>query len=174
MDFVKIGDKTINISRINEKIQEIIELRCKGYSQQEVAKMLEVDRTFVSRLESLGEVRKGGDIAIIGFPIKNKDEIYEALKQYGIDYILLMSEKERQNYIENQGGKELVNDILKIVSEVRKYRHCIIIGSNMRIKLLATLIDSHVYTIDIGESPIKNDVYVEPQRIIDIIKNIIE
>lgn len=174
MDFVKIGDKTISISRINEKIQEIIELRCKGYSQQEVARMLEVDRTFVSRLESIGEVRKGGDIAIIGFPIKNKDEIYDALKQYGIDYILLMSEEERQNYIENQGGKELVNDILKIVSEVRKYRHCIIIGSNMRVKLLATLLDSHVYTIDIGESPIKNDVYVEPQRIIDIIKNIIE
>ncbi|GFR35632.1 helix-turn-helix domain-containing protein [Thermobrachium celere] len=70
MDFVKIGDKIISKSRINKKIDEIIELRSKGYSQQEVAKELDIDRTFISRLESLGEVRKGGRYS--GYWVSNK------------------------------------------------------------------------------------------------------
>ncbi|CDF59107.1 helix-turn-helix domain-containing protein [Thermobrachium celere] len=174
MDFVKIGDKIISKSRINKKIDEIIELRSKGYSQQEVAKELDIDRTFISRLESLGEVRKGGDIAVIGFPIKNKDEIEEVLRSFNIEYILLMNEEERQSFIKKQGGKELLESVLKIISDVRKYKHCVIIGSNMRVKVLSKLLDSQVYTIDIGESPLKNDVYVDPQRVLDIIKTIIE
>lgn len=174
MDFVKIGDKIISKSRINKKIDEIIELRSKGYSQQEVAKELDIDRTFISRLESLGEVRKGGDIAVIGFPIKNKDEIEEVLRSFNIEYILLMNEEERQSFIKKQGGKELLESVLKIISDVRKYKHCVIIASNMRVKVLSKLLDSQVYTIDIGESPLKNDVYVDPQRVLDIIKTIIE
>ncbi|WDC85484.1 hypothetical protein PL321_09400 [Caloramator sp. mosi_1] len=105
MDFVKIGDKTISVSRINKKIEEIIELRGKGYSQQEVAKILDVDRSFISRLESIGEVRKGGDIAVIGFPIKNKEEIIEVLRTFNVEYILLMNEEERQNFIKNRVAK---------------------------------------------------------------------
>ncbi|MBZ4664437.1 MAG: transcriptional regulator [Caloramator sp.] len=174
MDFVRIGDKTISVSRINKKIEEIIELRGKGYSQQEVAKILDVDRSFISRLESIGEVRKGGDIAVIGFPIKNKEEIAEVLKAFNVEYILLMNEEERQNFIKKQGGKELLESVLKIISDVRKYKHCIIIGSNVRTKILSKLLDSHVYTIEIGDSPLKNDIYVEPKKVLDIIKTIIE
>ncbi|GFR35631.1 hypothetical protein [Thermobrachium celere] len=117
---------------------------------------------------------RGGDIAVIGFPIKNKDEIEEVLRSFNIEYILLMNEEERQSFIKKQGGKELLESVLKIISDVRKYKHCVIIGSNMRVKVLSKLLDSQVYTIDIGESPLKNDVYVDPQRVLDIIKTIIE
>ncbi|WDC85485.1 hypothetical protein PL321_09405 [Caloramator sp. mosi_1] len=68
----------------------------------------------------------------------------------------------------------MLESVLKIISEVRKYKHCIIIGSNVRTKILAKLLDSHVYTLEIGESPLKNDIYVEPQRVLDIIKTIID
>lgn len=172
MDYIRIGDKIVSLSKITSVINEIMEYRCKGYSQQETARILDVDRTFISRLESIGEVRKGGNIAVIGFPVKNKAELYKRLRDEGIEYILLMTEDERNNFIKDKGGEELVNDIFKITSEVRKYQHCIIIGSRMRTKLLADLLDSHVYTINIGESPLKNDVYVDPEEVIEIIKTI--
>lgn len=172
MDYVRIGEKVISIARINNMINEILELRCKGYSQQEVSKILDIDRTFISRLESMGEVRKGGGIAVVGFPIENKDELEDKLKNAGVDYILLMSEDERNDFVRNQGGQELFNGVLELISEVRKYRHCIIIGSNMRTKLMAALLDGHVYTINIGESPIKHDVYVAPERVLEIVNMI--
>ncbi|MDI3501622.1 MAG: hypothetical protein PWP22_1393, partial [Thermoanaerobacter sp.] len=69
MKFIKIGDKTINLEKLHGIIDKIIEMRQNGLSQQEVASRFKVDRSFVSRLESLGEVRKGGNIAVVGFPI---------------------------------------------------------------------------------------------------------
>jgi hypothetical protein len=170
MNYIRIGEKVISIPKIHSKIEEVLEMRCKGYSQQEVAKMLDIDRTFISRLESIGEIRKGGDIAVIGFPVKNKEELEEDLKDYGVDFILLMTESERNEYVKSQGGRDLFNGMLQLISQVRQYQHCIIIGSNMRIKVLAALLDSHVYTIDIGNSPISEDVYVDKNRIIDIVK----
>lgn len=172
MDYVRIGEKVISIEKINRIINDILELRCRGYSQQEVSRILDIDRTFISRLESIGEVRKGGDIAVIGFPVKNKEELEEKLKKTGVDYVLLMNEEERNDFIKNKSGEDLFNSILKTISEVKKYEHYIIIGSNMRIKLLAALLDGHIYTINIGESPIKQDVYVEPEKVLEIIKMI--
>lgn len=174
MEYIRIGEKVISISKIKRVIDEIINLRCKGYSQQEAAKILNIDRTFISRLEGMGEIRKGGGIAVIGFPVKNKDELYTLLSKKGIDYILLMTEKERMDYVNDHGGQELFNDVLKILSEIRKYQHCIIIGSNMRTKSLPSLFDGNVYTIEIGQSPLKQDVYVDPGRVMDIIDMIKE
>ena len=75
MDFVRIGDKMVSREKIHEAIDAILARRSKGQSQSEVAADLGVDRTFISRLETLGELRKGGSIALIGFPIANCDEI---------------------------------------------------------------------------------------------------
>ncbi|SKB00591.1 hypothetical protein SAMN05443428_1457 [Caloramator quimbayensis] len=172
MDYVRVGEKVISIEKIHNKINDILELRCKGYSQQEVAKILDIDRTFISRLESMGEVRKGGDIAVVGFPIKNKEELEEKLKKAGVDFVLLMSEDERMDFVKRQSGQDLFNGIIELISEVRKYKHCIIIGSNKRIKVMADLLDGHVYTIDIGQSPIKEDVYVCPEKILEIVNMI--
>lgn len=172
MDYVRVGDKVISLNKINDSIDKILELRCKGYSQQEVAKILNVDRTFISRLESIGEVRKGGDIAVVGFPIANKKELEEKLRQAGVDYIFILTEEERQNFVKDQNATELVNGLLEIVSRVRKFQHCIILASNFRSKLLADLLDAHVYTIDIGKSPLKNDVEVDIESVLKIVETI--
>jgi transcriptional regulator with XRE-family HTH domain len=172
MDYIRIGDKFISISKINRNVDEILELRCRGYSQQEVSRVLNIDRTFISRLESLGEVRKGGDIAVIGFPVANKDELYTELKQAGVDYILLMTEDERNNYAKNQAGRDLFNGILEIISEVRKYQHCIIIGSNMRVKIISSLLNNDIYLVDIGESPLQKSVHVDVDKVLEIVRNI--
>ena len=172
MDYIRIGDKVVSIKKINDTIDQILELRCKGYSQQEVSKILNVDRTFVSRLESIGEIRKGGDIAVVGFPIANKKELEERLRKVGVDYIFILTEEERQRFVKEQNGSDLVNGLLEIVSRVRKFQHCIILASNVRSKLLAALLDGHVYTIDIGKSPLKDDVDVDIEKVISIVETI--
>ena len=67
MELVRIGDKVVSVPKIERAVREIIELRSKGISQQEVAEKFNTDRTFVSRLESIGEIRKGKRIAVVGF-----------------------------------------------------------------------------------------------------------
>ena len=59
MKFSRIGNKIINIDRIERVIQQIVSLREEGYSQSQVARALGVERSFVSKLEGIGEVRRG-------------------------------------------------------------------------------------------------------------------
>ena len=77
MDFYRIQDKMVSREKLMATVTRILELRSRGLSQQETADRLKVDRTFISRLETLGELRKGQTIAVIGFPILNKAEIQE-------------------------------------------------------------------------------------------------
>ena len=112
MQFIRIGEKVISREKINREINKILELRTKGVTQEGVARKLGVERTFVSRLESLGEIRKGKKIALIGFPIKNKEEITLLAEKLGIEYILLFTQEERFEFMERKGKNELFNEIM--------------------------------------------------------------
>lgn len=169
---LRIGDKIVNRQKIHHTIDRILELRRDGLSQQEVAGQVGVDRTFVSRLETIGEIRKGGRVALIGFPIKNCEEIYETARQEGIDFCLVLSEQERWDFVQTKSGIELFNTIMQIIADVRKHDIVIIIGSNMRIKLLETLLDKAVIGVQIGESPIAEDKYVNPEDICALIRQL--
>jgi hypothetical protein len=85
---MRIGEKLVSTSRIHRVVDQILELRSQGQSQQEVADQIGVDRTFISRMEGLGEVRKGERMAVIGFPIGNKEEIEGDGPEEGVDYVL--------------------------------------------------------------------------------------
>lgn len=169
---LRIGDKIVNRPKIHHTIDRILELRRDGLSQQDVAGQVGVDRTFVSRLETIGEVRKGGRVALIGFPVKNCEEIYEVSRQEGIDFCLMLSEQERWDFVQTKSGIELFNTIMDIVANVRKHDIVIIIGSNMRIKLMETLLDKSVIGVQIGESPIAEDKYVNPEDIRALIRQL--
>lgn len=169
---VRIGDKIIDKQRIFQAVNEILEMRVRGKSQQEVASEIGVDRTFVSRLESLGEIRKGAKIALVGFPLKNCKELSEVAKKEGIEYCLLLSERERWDFLESRTGVQLFNEVMNIIAKLRQYDIVIFLGSNMRIKLFEALLDKKVIGISIGESPIAEDKYVEVQVIKDIMKQI--
>ncbi|MGL5514936.1 MAG: transcriptional regulator [Sporomusa sp.] len=169
---LRIGDKIINRQKIHQTVDSILEFRCNGLSQQEVAGQIGVDRTFVSRLETIGEIRKGGKVALIGFPLKNCQEIYAVAKQEGIELCLALSEQERWDFVETKSGIELFNTVMEMVGNVRKHDIVIIIGSNMRIKLIETLLDKAVIGVQIGESPIAEDKYVDPEEIRALIKQL--
>ena len=169
---LRIGDKIINPQKIHRVIDEVLEMRSRGLSQQDIANRVGIDRTVISRLETLGEVRKGGRVALIGFPIKNCAEITGMARQEGVDYCLIMSERERWEFVQSKSGVELFNTIMEIVSILRAYDIVIIIGSNMRIKLVETLLDKDVIGVQIGESPINEDKYVKSEAIRTIIRQL--
>ena len=86
MGLIRIGDKVVDRDKIDRAIDRVFEMRQSGASQQEAADAIGIDRTFVSRLENLGEVRKGQRVALVGF-VGNKDEIEAIARRAGIDYV---------------------------------------------------------------------------------------
>lgn len=172
MDIIRIGDKLISPRKINETIERILALRQKGLSQQEVADKLQIDRTFISRLESIGEVRKGKTVAIVGFPIENKDEIYQVAAEEGVDFILLLSEQERWAFAQERSGIELLEIVMDLAAQVRQMDSIILIGSDKRIRVMQAFLGREVIPIEIGPSPITKDVRLDPEQLRAILRMI--
>lgn len=172
MDFYRIQDKIISWQKIEKTLRKALTMRAQGFSQQEVADRLQIDRTFISRLEGIGELRKGKSIAFVGFPIANKDEIKELLENEGCDFILIMNEQERLDFINQRNGKQMLDDLMDLTAQVRSYDTIICVGSDQRIKLFERLLDGQVISIEIGSSPITEDKWVDPQEIRKILRSI--
>jgi len=172
VDLIRIGDKLISFSRIVETVQEMLDMRQQGFSQADVAKKFNTDRTFLSRLEGLGEIRKGKKIALIGFPIKNVEELNQVAVEEGVEYSLLMTDRERWDFVYEKSGIELLNEVMSIIYKVRQYDVVIMLGSEKRLRLFKALLDNEVVSIEIGKSPITQDVYIEPDNLRNIIRSV--
>ncbi|HUW66223.1 MAG TPA: helix-turn-helix transcriptional regulator [Spirochaetia bacterium] len=169
MNIIRIGDKVVNADRIHLTVDQILQLRQKGFTQQEVADRMGIDRTFISRMEGLGEVHKGPQMALIGFPLANAGELTEMARAAGVDFILLMSEKDRLHFLEDMSGADLINHFMTLVSQVKEYDTVIFIGSDMRIKMMEALMGPKVISWEIGISPLKEDRWVNPEQLNQLI-----
>jgi len=172
VQLVRIGDKVINPERIYRMVDRMLELRAQGHSQQEVAEILDVDRTLISRLESVGEMRKGKKIALVGFPVKNGPELATMATAEGVDFILLMSDKERVDFARSQNGIEVLNQVMRLIARARACDAVIFIGSDERLKMVEALVGPHVIGIEIGRSPMSEDVYVDPDEVRSLIRSL--
>lgn len=172
MELIRLGEKIISRRKIDQAVSEILTMRARGLSQTEVAIRLGVDRTLVSRLESLGEIRKGRSLAVVGFPILNKEEVREALENEGVDFIFLMSEKERWEYLRDKSGLTLFDSIIETIAMLHSFDQVVMIGSNKRIKIIEAVLDKELVGFEIGESPIREDKYVETGKIIELVRAI--
>ncbi|MBO8125778.1 MAG: helix-turn-helix transcriptional regulator [Firmicutes bacterium] len=172
MDFVRIGSKVISRHKLNLAIDKILDLRVQGYSQSEVAKITGIDRSFISRLETLGEVKKGQRLAVVGFPVGNKQELEELLAQEGVEYTLLLTEEERWAFFSGKDGAEVFNELMCILSQLRQYDVVIFFGSDMRNKIVESILGSRAVTVPIGESPIKRDVYLDPAEVRSLVRKV--
>ncbi|MDF2892240.1 MAG: family transcriptional regulator [Clostridia bacterium] len=132
MNFIRIGDKVISRKKIDKEIDEIIKLRALGLSQSDVGEKMNIERTFISRLEGLGEIRKGQSIAAVGFPIKNKQEVEKVLREYGVEYSFLMSEEERNNFVNQSNGQQLINYLMELINKFRGFDTVIVMASDYR------------------------------------------
>lgn len=170
MDFIRIGDKVISRKKIDKTIDEIIKQRTLGLSQSDVGEKMNIERTFISRLEGLGEIRKGQSIAAVGFPIKNKQEVEKILREYGVEYSLIMSEDERNKFVNQSNGQQLVNYMLELINKFRGFDTVIAMASDYRNKIIRDMLDNQIIEIDIGKSPLKEDVMVNLDLLIEILK----
>jgi transcriptional regulator with XRE-family HTH domain len=146
---MRIGEKVISKEKLNKEINKILELRTEGMTQEGVARRLGVERTFVSRLESLGEIRKGKKIALIG-----------------------LTQKERFEFVEKNEKNELFNEIMEIIVNLADFDLIIFMGSDMRVPVVEKIFSVQVIGIVIGHSPIKESQYVNPEKIIEIVKQV--
>lgn len=171
-DFFRVGDKLLNRDKLDRIIDRIFQLRVSGIAQQEVAQRVGCDRSFVSRLESLAEVRKGGSLAVIGFPLENTSELLALCEELGVEYTLLMTDVERWKMIQSFDGESLLNWLMEIMVEMSDYDYVIMIGSDMRIRLAEAILGDKVFGLLIGESPIQEDFYLNPDKLKKLIISI--
>ena len=173
MDLVRIGEKLISMEKIHNMVAEIIDARSRGLSQADVSTQFGLDRAFVSRLETLGEVRRGRSIALVGFPVANKEALYELCQRQSVDFVFLMTDQERRAYAESRTGVELVNEIFRLAHQVRSFDTVILMASNARVRLLTALLDVHtVIPMILGETPLNRDVAVNVEVLESIIKEV--
>ncbi len=174
MDFIRIGDKIVSREKIDEAIDDILTQRAKGLSQAEVANEMGLDRTFISRLETLGELRKGGSIALVGFPLANCEDVKRVAKEEGVDFTMVMNEEERLNFAKTKTGVDLLNDLMGLIGSFRRYHKVILIGSDKRLEIMKGLLDKNteVATVVIGHSPMSRDVTVDPESLRETIRNL--
>ncbi|MGI9951616.1 transcriptional regulator [Moorellaceae bacterium AZ2] len=173
MEFIRLGDKLLDRRKINATIDRILSLRCQGYSQSETAQRVGVDRSFVSRLESLGEVRRGRRVAVIGFPLANKEELEKMLEEEGVEYFLILREDERWDFLRQRSGVELFNLLMEIIARLREFDAVIIIGSDYRIKLSEALLGREVIGVEIGTSPIRENKTVEVEKLRQLVRQVL-
>lgn len=172
MEFVRVGDKLLSRGRINRAVDQLLELRVQGLSQAEAGRMVGVDRTFVSRLEGLGEVGKGPRVALIGFPIGNRVAVEELARKEGVEYVFLLTNAERWDYFRQRNGIESANQIMNLISRMREFDSVIIAGSDMRIQLAEAILGPKVAAVELGTSPIETDCELDLGFLRDLIRQL--
>jgi len=172
MNIIRVGEKILSQEKLEREINKILHLRTDGLTQGEVARKLGIERTFVSRLESLGEIRKGKKIALVGFPIKNKFEIMKKAQEIGIDFSLILNKKESNEFIENKTKIDLFNEVISIINNLIDFDLIVFLGSNKRVDVAEKLFSIQVIGVEIGNSPITEDQYVDPERIENILNEV--
>ncbi|MGE5553464.1 MAG: transcriptional regulator [Betaproteobacteria bacterium] len=172
MEFIRVGDKLLSRGRIRRAIDRLLELRVQGYSQAEAGRVVGVDRTFVSRLETLGEVGKGPRIALIGFPVGNKSELEEVAQREGVEYVLLLTNSERWAYFGERNGIEIANQIMELISQMKEFDAVLFAGSDMRIQLAEAILGAKVVGLELGTSPIETDRNVDPEFLRNLIRQL--
>jgi transcriptional regulator with XRE-family HTH domain len=166
VDLIRVGDKVISLSRIGDIAEQILMARSQGLSQHDVAIKFNVDRSFVSRLETVGELRKGRSVAVIGFPIANTAEVRHLCQTLGVELCWVMTNQERWQYAQSRNGVELVNEIMDLAASFRKFDTIILLASNARVRLMAALLDSRtVIPVVLGDTPLSDDVTVDTESL---------
>jgi len=172
VELIRIGDKIINLQKVTKLVDKIMHMRSNGSTQADIASILGIERSFISHLEGLGEIRKGKKIALVGFPVSNISEIKKLGEDFGVDFVFLLSERERRAFASRESGIELFNELLDLVSKLKEYDVVIFLGSDYRISQVEKILDKEVLGISIGKSPINRDVYVDTEQLRDILDNL--
>jgi hypothetical protein len=174
LDLVRIGDKVVSHERIDRVVQEVLRLRAEGLSQGEVAERLRLDRSFVSRLESLGEVRKGRRVALVAFPVANAQEVRELAEQMGVERVLVWTDGERQAFLAALSGRELVDELLALVADLRQFDRTVLLASERWVRLGRALLGAEVVAVTLGPTPLARDQEIDLDALAELLHAVID
>lgn len=160
----RIGEKLISLDKATRHIERAFELREQGYAQQEAARRLQLDRSFISRLESIGEIRKGDKVAVIAFPIANAAELSAICSACGLDFYLILNNEQRWEMVLDSQALDFFNRMLALVTRLRELDTLIMVTSGKWHHLAEALLDIQIVYISLGATPIESDCHVNPEQ----------
>ncbi|MFO7952268.1 MAG: helix-turn-helix transcriptional regulator [Bacillota bacterium] len=170
----RIGEKIISLDKAAHLIERAMELREQGFSQQEAARRLNLDRSFISRIEASGEIRKGSKVAVIGFPLSNAAELADLCHSYGLDYFLLLDNRQRWDLVKDRQALDFFNHIFEMIARLREFDTLVMISSEKWYHLAEVLLDLQIIYIDLGPTPIQEDRYFDPKQLRETLEMVLE
>ncbi len=164
MRLYRIGEKVVSEDKLHDAIAAILEERESGATQEDVARSHKVQRSFVSFLETLGEVRRGDRVALVGFPVANAEEVKLLAEKHAVDFVLVLSQEERE-LIESGDATRVFNQLLETIAVLRDYDTLVLLASDWRIKTMEKILGTEVVGIPLGASPLRTDVAVDLEEL---------
>ncbi|MEW5784416.1 MAG: transcriptional regulator [Bacillota bacterium] len=171
---LRIGDKLISLDKGARLLERVIKLRAQGVSQQEVAHRLSLDRSFISRLESIGEIRKGKRVAVLGFPIQNTAELTAICRDMGLEFVLLLNNRERWSLVGDKQALDFFNEMFDIVTRLKSFDTLVLITSEKWYRLAEALLDTQIVFINLGATPVQEDRLIDPAQFQEALKPVIQ
>jgi hypothetical protein len=168
----RIGDKVVSEGKLHDAIRAILEERESGATQEDAARVHNVQRSFVSFLETLGEVRRGDKVALVGFPIANAEAVKELALAHSLDFVLVLSQDERES-IESGDATRVFNQLLETVAVLKDYDTLVLIASDWRIRTMERILGTEVIGIPLGASPLRSDVPVDLDVLDAVLKTVL-
>lgn len=156
----RIGDKVVSRDKLLDAVESILEEREAGATQEEAARHAGVQRSFVSFLETLGEVRRGPRVALVGFPVANGDEVRELAERHAVDFVLVVSQSDRES-IEAGSSAEVFNQLLETLAALRDFDTLVLLASDYRIKTIEKILGTEVVGMPLGHTPLREDKRVD-------------
>lgn len=156
MELIRIGDKVVSKDKLMIALDDMLDARARGATQEEAAARAGVPRSFVSNLETLGTLRSGDKVAFIAFPVDNASEAMDLAARYGIELALAFSQDDRERVSEGTAG-DMFNWILETMATLRSFDTIVVAASDYRIDVLDQIFDGDIVGITLGESPITSD-----------------
>lgn len=169
--FFRIGDKVVSREKLVDELTAMLEDRESGATQLEVALSHGVQRSFVSWLESLGEVRRGPKVALVAFPVANADEVRRVAEERALEFVMVFSQTERET-LESGDASQVFNQSLEVLAELRDYDVVVLMASDWRIRTVEKILGRDVVGVPLGHSPLREDVPVDLAALGDLLDTV--
>jgi phosphoglycolate phosphatase-like HAD superfamily hydrolase len=168
MRFYRIGDKVVGRDKIVDEVGAILVDRERGATQHDAAAAHGVDRSFISWLENLGEVRRGKRVALVAFPVENVAEVKQACDDHGVELALVLSQAEREG-LEAGRADQMFNMVLDTLADLKDFDVVIILASTKRTGAIEKILGREVIARTLGPSPLRHDVHIDLEELTDLL-----
>jgi len=172
-DLYRIGGKVVSRDKLAVAVDALLSDRSQGATQAEAARAAGVSRSFVSNLESLGEVRHGARVGLIAFPVSNGAALRELAEHYSVDFVLTFSQDERER-AEGGDARDMFNRLLDTLAELSDYAAVVVLASDWRIETFKRVMDVDVIGIELGVSPLEHDVEADLEHVETVLASVVE